>query len=412
MNKLKKKVFYTIFLILTLTSLSFISTYNISKYMEQRKNINNSLEIVSNNKEDKLPMDKPTPDKEPLDRPNKIDENTKFMDSTIYTILINEDNTIKEIINHSNNNISDTEIMKIATTILNDKNIKTKYIGNLYLKDYSYSYNKGDSLVILDNTAIKHTLTSSLISSLIIFILLELLIFLISKEITKWITTPVKTSFEKQKQFIEDASHELKTPLSVIIASTEALENNPKEKKWLNNIKSESSRMSNLISDLLELASSEKSEMYSLKENNLSKIVELSVLTFEVKAYEENVKLKYDIEENIQMKLDEDSIKQLVEILLDNAIKHSTKKETVTLSLTSSNNNIVLSITNKGSEIPKGEEEKIFERFYRVDKSRNRKENRYGLGLAIAKNIVINHHGKIMASSTAGTTTFKVLFKK
>lgn len=412
MNKLKKKVFYTIFLILTLTSLSFISTYNISKYMEQRKNINNSLEIVSNNKEDKLPMDKPTPDKEPLDRPNKIDENTKFMDSTIYTILINEDNTIKEIINHSNNNISDTEIMKIATTILNDKNIKTKYIGNLYLKDYSYSYNKGDSLVILDNTAIKHTLTSSLINSLIISILLELLIILISKEITKWITIPVKNSFEKQKQFIEDASHELKTPLSVIIASTEALENNPKEKKWLNNIKSESSRMSNLISDLLELASSEKSEMYALKENNLSKIVELSVLTFEVKAYEENVKLKYDIEENIQMKLDEDSIKQLVEILLDNAIKHSTKKETVTLSLTNINNSIVLSITNKGSEIPKGEEEKIFERFYRVDKSRNRKENRYGLGLAIAKNIVINHHGKIMASSTAGTTTFKVLFKK
>ena len=412
MNKLKKKVFYTIFLILTLTSLSFISTYNISKYMEQRKNINNSLEIVSNNKEDKLPMDKPTPDKEPLDRPNKIDENTKFMDSTIYTILINEDNTIKEIINHSNNNISDTEIMKIATTILNDKNIKTKYIGNLYLKDYSYSYNKGDSLVILDNTAIKHTLTSSLINSLIISILLELLIILISKEITKWITIPVKNSFEKQKQFIEDASHALKTPLSVIIASTEALENNPKEKKWLNNIKSESSRMSNLISDLLELASSEKSEMYSLKENNLSKIVELSVLTFEVKAYEENVKLKYDIEENIQMKLDEDSIKQLVEILLDNAIKHSTKKETVTLSLTNINNSIVLSITNKGSEIPKGEEEKIFERFYRVDKSRNRKENRYGLGLAIAKNIVINHHGKIMASSTAGTTTFKVLFKK
>ena len=112
------------------------------------------------------------------------------------------------------------------------------------------------------------------------------------------------------------------------------------------------------------------------------------------------------------MSYDENSIRQLIEILLDNAIKHSKAKEVVKLSLTASNNNIVLTVINKGEEIPKGEEEKIFERFYRVDKSRNRKENRYGLGLAIAKNIVLNHHGEITATSSNGTTTFKVLFKK
>ena len=112
------------------------------------------------------------------------------------------------------------------------------------------------------------------------------------------------------------------------------------------------------------------------------------------------------------MSFDENSIRQLIEILLDNAIKHSKPKETVNLSLSSSSNNIILSVTNTGEEIPKGEEEKIFERFYRVDKSRNRKENRYGLGLAIAKNIVKNHHGEITASSKDNTTTFKVLFKK
>ena len=112
------------------------------------------------------------------------------------------------------------------------------------------------------------------------------------------------------------------------------------------------------------------------------------------------------------MNMDENSIKQLIEILLDNAIKHSYKKSTINVSLKEEKGVIELKIENNGEEIPKGEEEKIFERFYRVDKSRNRKENRYGLGLAIAKNIVLMHNGKINASSQNGTTTFKVLFKK
>ncbi len=415
MTKLKKKVFYTIFIIISVAALSFILTYNISKYIEQSKNISNSLNIVSNNKADKAPVEKPGgEDKEPPEKkePDKIDENTKFMDSVIYTVLIDENDNIKEIINHSNNNITEEEIKKVATNILSRNKKKTKYIGNLYINNYSYSYKENDSLVIIDNTKTNKILIKSLLNSIIIFILIEIIIYLISKKITAWITIPVKESFEKQKQFIEDASHELKTPLSVIIASTEALEDNPDESKWLNNIKSESVRMSNLIKDLLDLASSEKKETYSYKEANLSKVIELSVLTFEGKSYEKNIKLKYNIDDNIEMNIDENSIRQLTEILLDNAIKHSKEKETIKISLTENNNDIILKVINKGEGIPKGEEEKIFERFYRVDKSRNRKENRYGLGLAIAKNIVINHNGTIKAMSNNGLTTFEVLFKK
>ncbi len=425
MTKLRKKVLYTILIILSISALSFVLTYNISKYVEQSKNISNSLNIVLNNKEDKNPIEKPEgqepsnqdnellnqepPDKKEL---NKIDENTKFMDSVIYTVLIDENDNIKEIINHSNDDTSEEEIKRIANKILKSNKKKSKYIGNLYLNDYSYSYKENNSLVIIDNAKTKKALTTSLISSIVIFILSEIIIYLISRKITAWITIPVKDSFEKQKQFIEDASHELKTPLSVIIASTEALEDNPKEAKWLNNIKSESTRMSNLIKDLLDLASSEKKETYRYQEGNLSKLIELSVLTFEGKAYEKNIKLKYNIDNNIEMKMDENSIRQLIEILLDNAIKHSKDKETIRITLTDNNNEITLKVINKGEGIPKGEEEKIFERFYRVDKSRNRKENRYGLGLAIAKNIVTNHSGKIKAISNNGLTTFEVLFKK
>lgn len=408
MNKLKSKVFFTIFSILTISIISLLVIFNTQNYISQKNSVINSLNVATNN--DRNPKDK-EPMNKPDDEPKPLDENIKFMDSTVYTILLDSNNNIKDIINHSNNNVNSSDISEIAKNILNNKNIKDRYIGCLYFENYSYNYVSGSALVILDNSNIKVNLMRSLGNSFLVFIFLEVIIFILSRLISEWITKPARESFEKQKQFIADASHELKTPLSVIVASSEALEDNPKEKKWLINIKEEANRMNLLITDLLELAKSEQ-KTDILKDGNLSKVVELSTLTFEGKAFESNIKIGYDIDSNIKMKMSENSIKQLVEILLDNAVKHSEEKSTINISLKEDSNQIELLVKNKGEAIPKGEEEKIFERFYRVDKSRNRDSNRYGLGLAIAKNIVLNHNGKISAYSLDGTTTFKVLFKK
>lgn len=419
MKKLKNKVFYVTFSILTISILSFIILFNTQTYMEHKKSVENSLNVAMDNakKQDDRkdpngikPDDKTPPQNDDINK--KEEPNIKFMDSVIYTVLIDENNNIKEIINHSNNNKNTEEINSIAEEILNTQDRQGKYIGSLYSENYSYSYVKGKFLIILDNSNIKTNLLTSLRLSVCIFFLLESLILLITKWITSWIIKPVEESFNKQKQFIADASHELKTPLSVIIASSEAYEANPKEEKWLKNIKEEAKRMNILVTDLLELASTENKENMKLSEGDLSKTVELSLLTFEGKAFESNIKLKYNIDKDIKFKMNENSIKELVEILLDNAIKHSKKNSTVTLNLTNSTNQIILEVQNKGEPIPKGEEKKIFERFYRVDKSRNRNENRYGLGLAIAKNIVESHGGTITASSMEDITTFKVLFKK
>ena len=214
------------------------------------------------------------------------------------------------------------------------------------------------------------------------------------------------------RQFVADASHELKTPLAVIMASADALESSPTDTKWLNNIKSESDRMNKLIADLLELAKSEEvNDQTEFTVGNLSKTVEMSVLTFEGVLFEKGVLLEDSIEENIELNMNSYKIQQLMSILLDNAVKHSNSGGVVSVSL-KKDKDITLTVTNQGEGIPQGEEEKIFERFYRADESRNRNENRYGLGLAIAKNICLSHSAEISAKSENGSTTFKVVFKQ
>lgn len=416
-KKLSNKIFYTLILILSISILTVVGIFNIQNYYEQKKSINNSLNVSMTKKDRKvIPPTKIDDASEPVDdvthnTEDMKNKNIKFMDSVIYTILLDDNNNILEVINHSNDETSSEKISSIAKKILSNKNIKDRYIGNLYLSDYSYAYSKGEALIILDNSKIKNSLLLSLEVSLFIFIILEILVIVLSKYLTIWIIKPVKESFAKQKQFIADASHELKTPLSVIVASSEAIDITNQNSKWLKNIEYEANRMNLLISKLLDLAKSERMEELVLVNNNLSKTIELSLLTFEGRAFEKDIKLSYEIEDNINILMDEDSIKELVEILLDNAIKHSKKNGSIKVSL-KKDSQVTLLVQNEGDPIPKGEEEKIFERFYRVDKSRNRKDNRYGLGLAIAKNIVLSHKGKIKASSLDGITTFQVTFKK
>ena len=142
------------------------------------------------------------------------------------------------------------------------------------------------------------------------------------------------------------------------------------------------------------------------KEENLSKITEGEILTFESLFYEKNIKLKYDVKKNIKCFCNSDMIKELLGILIDNAIKHTKGK--VIINLYKAGKDIVLEVKNDGEKIKKEDEKKIFERFYKVDQSRNRDSNRYGLGLAIAKEIVLKHNGTITASSKNEYTIFKV----
>lgn len=410
MKKLKNKVFIVIYIILTLFLLSILMISNYQTYQQKANDVKSNLMRMDNEKNKKF--DRKPDDMIDIDVSNEKGQRPIFMDTIVYAVTLDENMNITDVVNHTTNSVTDDEIKDIAENIINNKTTNIK-IGNLYIEKYSYSFNKDNtSLIIIDNTQTNAMLLKTLETSILIFIVLEVVIIFISIKLTSWIIKPVIETFNKQKQFIEDASHELKTPLSVIMACSEALENEPEEKKWLSNIKSESERMNKLISNLLDMAKSENQNNEQFAIEDFSKLIEKSVLTFESLIYEKNINLEYDIEENINTKCDGDQIKQLVGILIDNAIKHSSIKGEIKVKLKKEKGNIVLTVTNKGEEIAKEDREKIFERFYRTDKSRNRNENRYGLGLAIAKNIVTNHNGEISADSENGYTTFKVVIKE
>ena len=399
MKKLKNKTFLLLVTIFSVFILILIFIFNFNLYRNEYKEIKNNI-LKIENMHNKL-------------YPNKNDEivNPLFMDLSVYVVSIDDKNNILSVINYTAGGLKYDEIIKLKKKYLSNKNVNN--IENLYLNKYIYYLSKNNQLIILDNSLINAKLLSSLNLSIILFIFFEIIIIYFSHYLTKWLVKPVEDSFIKQKRFICDASHELKTPLSVVMASADMLDENPNETKWLNNIKSESERMNKLVINLLELAKSEDlNEKEAFNNINLSKLIETSVLSFESLAFENGIKLTYLIEENVMFNCNSDRIRELLGILLDNAIKHTIDNEDVNVKMYKDKDYIIIEVINKGKEINKEDREKIFERFYRADESRNRNDNRYGLGLSIAKNIVTNHKGKISVNCADGYTTFKVKFKK
>ena len=406
MKKLNRKVLLSIFSIISFFIIVGVFIYNYQTYTKEYDNIYRSLNFV--NEFNNRPNNKPF-DKNYINPEDREFDNMMIMDYEVYTVKVSN-GTITRIIEHSSSS-SNFDVEEIALSIMEkDKELK---IGNLYSSKYAYNSLMDNTIVIINTENVSNILKATLIQTILFFAVFEIIIYFISMLITKWITKPAEESFKKQKDFIADASHELKTPLAVIIASSDELKEDKKNAKYIENIKYESERMNKLITGLLDLSKLENGvSINTYKEENISRIIEKISLTFEAIAFEHNITIDSNIEENILFKCNKDEIEKLISIIIDNAIKHSYKDSTISVIASKEKNNINIEITNNGDPIKPGDEEKIFERFYRADKSRNRDSNRYGLGLAIAKNIVTNHGGTIKAFSKDNKTTFKIVLKK
>ena len=232
------------------------------------------------------------------------------------------------------------------------------------------------------------------------------LIYILSGIVVK----PIAKNIEKQKRFITDAGHELKTPITVIDADAELVELDYGENEWLTDIKKQTKRLATLTKDLIYLSRVEEDGYKpACLDFPISDMISERAMSFLAIAKTKGKELELNIEPMLSFRGDEKSISQLVSLLMDNAIKYSDEQGIISLNLYKSGKSIVIDMYNTCEYVDPHSVERIFDRFYRADESRSRETGGYGIGLSIAKAIVTRHKGKIRAF-TNGTTaiTFKI----
>lgn len=268
------------------------------------------------------------------------------------------------------------------------------------LQYFRKDYDKGTLVVFSDRSAEQLLLHKVLLVSILVFLLMEGVVFLLTMILTKRAMRPMQETFERQRQFISDAGHELKTPLTIISANVDILHDEIGENKWLSYIQSQAERMRVLVGEMMNLTKLEMGDKEKdFVDFSLSEAVSGAALPFEGQAFEQEKQLELEIQEDISYHGNPDQIKQLVGIFMDNALKYSKEHGEIRVTLQQVQNKKTLKVYNTGKGIPESEKEKIFQRFYRSDASRARATGGYGLGLSIAQSIADAHKIRIQVES-------------
>ena len=394
-EKLKSKIFWIImisFSVVTVGTVVLVATLNCTNTISSATSMIDRMADFRGDKPNNPNMEN--------DINNRINNEMKI--DGLYSITVENGEVLE-------NDLNITDEIKNEAKKIASKNSRAGIYGN---KIYSVKKIRENTYVVIlmeNESAIKQ-MKAVIILTVFAGTIALIIVYIIAKKISKIVVNPVQTTMEKQVQFISDASHELKTPLAVIRANSDVLEGELGKNKWLTYIQNEVDSMDKLVNELLLLAKMENEEVVKKYERiDLSQEIELVVSMFESMAYEKKVKLKNNIQENVFIEAEREDFEHILSTLLDNAIKHTESGNNVEVILKKEKGNIILKVENEGSKIPEEEREKIFERFYRVDKSRNRSEKRYGLGLAIAKSTVEKYKGRINIVYKNGYTIFEVI---
>ena len=285
------------------------------------------------------------------------------------------------------------DLQKLVTGAVNESST-SGYVGTYrYLK----VNNDAGNLVLLLNTqrdldSFHAFMRNSIIVSLIVILSVFILLVLISKKVI----SPIQQSYQKQKQFITDASHELKTPLAIIRSNTDVLELENGDSKWTKNIQNQVDRLTSLVNSLVVFSRMEEKDTVEKVKFNLSEALHARIDDFEELASFQKKHFNADIDNNIYYRGEQQAIVQLMDILLENAIKYATKETNINVTLKKNKKYATMKISNKAN-VKKGDLRKVFDRFYRLDESRNSTIKGYGIGLSMAKLITEKHKEVIKA---------------
>lgn len=274
--------------------------------------------------------------------------------------------------------------------------VSASSIGKIY---YRISLVRGGQLLVAaDMTYYFEKAVTNTLRVLLFLVVFYVILFFVVWGFSYKIFQPIKESLYKQRKFISDASHELKTPIAVISANADVLKTN-EENRYLDSIKSQTKRLNLLVTDMLTLARMDESHKTLVKETFcLSDVVTEAVLPFDAVSFENGKVLLSEIEKNVEYYGNRESVKKMIDILLDNAVKYATKGGTIKVTLVKT----TLIVTNSGSDVKDADSNKIFERFYRGESSRSRETGGSGLGLSIAKSIATQNGWNITAKSRYG----------
>lgn len=322
--------------------------------------------------------------------------------STFYSVALAEDGEILKADTADLSTFTEEELSALALEILESGKDSGVRSNLCYLMEQKDGYTL---VAFLDNTVVLENAGTLFNYTLIFGSVALVLMFFLARYLAERIVTPLEESYEKQKQFISDAGHELKTPVAVINANLELLSRQIGENQWLSNIQYENERMSALIIQLLDLARTENVTP-SMEDLDLSRLVLGEALPFETVAYEKGLSLKSEIEDGIRVSGNSVQLKQLTSILIDNALRHGATGTEILLSLKMEKHHAVLAVTNVGDSLTPEQSRRLFERFYRTDEARSGEDKHYGLGLAIAKAVVTTHKGTIGVQCTDGKVIF------
>lgn len=298
-----------------------------------------------------------------------------------------------------------------------DSYIKNTYKSDFMIDNIKYTHHLTETdyckihVFIHSTQAEKNSrqlLLMSVLSGSSVFVLLIILIYFVSGKAVK----PISESYKKQKEFISNASHELKTPITVITATSELMEKKNGSDRLVNCIKIQSQKMSRLVNEMLTFSrlSNHEKQPDDFKKFDMSNVVRNTALYFESRAFEERKQIISNIQENISFIGNQNKIDELVGILLDNALKYSDENSQIKLNLYSEKENIILTCQNHCMNFNTDDIPFLFERFYRGDKSHSKETEGFGLGLSIAKEIVLLHKGSITVNYKNSIVYFQIKF--